>query len=126
MSAPGAPAPGGNPEELLMQIAMLMEQYLAMGEQTPAFGVVSQALPEIQAAAGGGGGAPPMAPGPNEPPPEALAAAMAGGGGGEPPMMMSGETPMPDMTGAPGGDYGSFGEADAALIEDIKKKRPRQ
>lgn len=112
-----------NPEELLAQIAQLMEQYLAMGQQTPAFGVVSQALPEIQAAAGGGGGMPPdqgVAPGP--PPDAALAEAM-GGGGGMPPM--PGGEAMPDMTDMPGGNYGSFEEANAALLEDTKKKKTK-
>lgn len=128
MSAPGA----SSPEDLLMQISMLMEQYLAMGEQTPAFDVVSQVLPEIQAAAGGGG-MPPEAGGmPPGMPPEA---------GGMPPMgpeaglpadpMMGGEMPMPDMTGGipPGemeaGSYGSFDEANAALTEDIRKKKTK-
>lgn len=115
-----------NPEELLAQIAALMEQYLSLGEQTPAFGVVSQVLPEIQAAAGGGappeGGMPPEAGGM---PPE------AGGMPPDPMAMMGGEMPMPDMAGGvpadqmESGGYGSFEEANAALTEDIRKKKSK-
>ena len=37
-----------NPDELLVQISDLMQQYLALGPETPAFDSVSNALPEIQ------------------------------------------------------------------------------
>lgn len=124
MSAPGAPMPGappqgGGPDEILAQILSLVDQYTqAGGDPIQVCDVIQQSY-----AGGAEGGAPP---------PEDPMAAMAGAGGGMPPAggmpqdpMMGGEMAMPDMTGMPGGDYGSFADANAALEEDIKKKRPK-
>jgi hypothetical protein len=100
-----------NPEELLQQLVPLLQQYLSSGGDPAAL--------EAAMASGGGGGAPAgggMPPMPGGMPPEA---------GMEDPMMMSGEVPVPDMTGAPGGDFSSFGEASAALEEDMKRKRTK-
>lgn len=121
---PGAPPQGGGPDEILQQILQLVDQYTqAGGDPIQVCDVIQQSY-----AGGAQGGGLPPAEGANEPPPEAMAA-LAGGGapppGGQDPMMMSGNTPMPDMTGMPGGDFGSFGDANAALTEDIKKKRPK-
>lgn len=108
----------GGGEDLLMQIAALLEQYLAMGEDTPVAPEAAALLQSIQGVAGGGmppeGGIPPEAGGM---PPEA---------GGMPPMPeepMGPEALPADMAGMGGGDFGSFGEADAALLEDMKKRK---
>lgn len=111
-----APDSGGGAEDLLQQIVMLMQQYLSLGEETPAFQTVSEALPAIQEAASGGapmgadpmGGSPMEAEGPAE-------------DAGEPPM--SEGTPMDTMQ--PSSPPSSFGDASAMALEDLKKRRPR-
>lgn len=114
---PGAPPQGGGPDEILQQILQLVDQYTQSG------GDPIQVCDVIQQSYAGGaqGGAPPPPDAGGMPP----GAMPPGGAPPEDPMMMTGDTPMPDMTGMPGGDFGSFGDANAALTEDIKKKRPK-
>ncbi len=100
-----------NPEELLAQIQQLIQQYVEAGGD-PA---------ELMALAEGGGA------GGGMPPEDPMAGGMPPMGGEMPmdPMMMTGDTPVPDMTDAPGGNFGSFKEASAALEEDMKKKKTK-
>lgn len=107
-----APMGQPSPDDLLMQIRQLLDQYLAMGEDTP---VAPEAAALAQAIDGatGQGAAPPE----GGMPPEA---------GGMPPVPgepMGPDSMPPDMSGMGGGDFGSFGEANAALLEDMKKKK---
>lgn len=106
----GAPEEGGSdPEALLQQIIDLMDQYLALGPETPAFQVISDALPAIEESMGG--------------------AAPAGGEGmmppeGAPPMgeegMMPEEGPM-----MPSEPPQGFDQASAMALEDMKKRKPK-
>lgn len=98
-----------NPEELLAQIVPLIQEYMAAGGDP-------NMLMEAVSGGGAGGGMPPEDP---------MTAGMPPMGGemSMDPMMMTGDTPVPDMTGAPGYSGGSFKEASAALEEDMKKKR---
>lgn len=102
-----------NPDDLLAQIMDLCEQYIGAG------GDPAQVVDAVTQAAGGGGygdqgGMPP-------------------GGGEMPPMpdqapMMSGDSPVPDMTGGmpldqqQPGNFTDFGEASSALAEEMKKR----
>lgn len=118
-----------NPDELLAQIRQMLDEYLAMGAGTPVE-AEAQALAAAIDSTAGGGGAPPdagggMPPDPSGMPPEGMPP------GGEVPQgaMMSGDVPMPDMTGGMpldqqqgGGNYGSMKEANAALQDDILKR----
>jgi hypothetical protein len=102
---------GGDPEALLSEILSLMEQYLAMGPETPAFQTISEAMPAIQEAMGGGGEGemlPPGEEGMEGPPVEDE------GMGGSPL-----ETMMPDSPPS------SMEDASAMALEDMKKRRPR-
>jgi hypothetical protein len=99
-----------NPDDLLAQIMDLCGQYVQSG------GDPAQIMDAVSQVAGGGGGGP-----------------MDQMGGGMPPEepqmpMMGGEVGMPDMTGGMPLDeqqpqnFSSFGDANAALEEDIRKK----
>lgn len=116
-----------DPDDLLAQIAELMEEYLSMGDGTPAFAAVSQALPGIQSAIGDDEGAleegAPAETLPGEggemmpPPPNDLGAGpLPGGLGG----MMSaplpeGESEMPT----------TFAGASDASIDFLKKRKAK-
>lgn len=112
-----------NPDELLAQIRDLLDQYLAMGQGTPVEAEAQALAAAIDQTTGGGG----MPPEQGGMPPEA--GGMPPEGGAPPdPSMMSGADQMPDITGGmpldqqQSGSYGSFGDANAALEEDIKKR----
>jgi hypothetical protein len=127
MAAPGMdPTGGGSPDDLLMQIRDLLDQYLALGGDTPVAPEAMQLAQAIDQSVGGGapdqGGAPP-------PPPDA--GAMPPPPGGMPP---GGDMPpdpggMPDIggqsLGLPGYGGGDFGGASQALLEDLKKKKSK-
>lgn len=110
---------------LIQQIADLMQQYLALPEDTPLKQTFGEMLPEVQAAAGGGGGdvgaAPDMG---------ALGAMMGGTPeqGGGPPMgnqdIVEGEPGPPDQEGAPdqAKDYQS---ARPGALEALKGKKKK-
>jgi hypothetical protein len=106
--APDAGGGGGDPEALLSQILDLMNQYLALGPETPAYQTISEALPAIQEAAGGGG----AAPDPTGGAPDA----------GMPPADAGG-SPMDTMM--PSSPPSSMADASAMALDDMKKRRPR-
>lgn len=105
---PGADPGGGDPEALLQQILQLMQQYLSLGQDTPAFQTISEALPAIEEAAGGG--APTDAEGPAD---------MGAEPGGEPPP--EGDSPMDTMQ--PSSPPSSFGDASSMALDDLKKRK---
>lgn len=99
---------GGDPDALLSQIVDLMNQYLALGQDTPAFQPVSEALPAIQEAAGGA----PMgadSEGPQD---------MGSEPGGEPPAEGA---PMDNMQ--PSSAPTSFGDASSQALDALKKRK---
>ena len=108
-----------NPEELLAQIMDLCGQFIQSG------GDPNQVMEAVGQAAQGGGGMPPEGGGM---PPEAGGMPPEGGMPPDQMPMMSGDTGMPDMTGGmpldqqESGGYGNFGDANAALKEDMLKK----
>jgi hypothetical protein len=110
------------PEELLAQIRSLLDQYLALGGDTPVAAEAQAFAQAIDSATGGGGeemgaaevGAPPaeeggeLPPGGGMPPPDQSEAG--------PPMMPGGE-PMP------AGGPQDFGTASSMALDDLKKKK---
>lgn len=114
------------PDELLAQIADLMQQYLQLGPDTPAFDAVSQVLPAIQDASGGGGGAPgpgdlPPAGGDLQPPPP--------GGPGAPPDASSGGgmdgLDLGALMQGPDTQPSSLEDASAMALSDMKKRKTK-
>lgn len=113
----GSAAPGGgggNPDDLLNQILQLMQQYLALGQDTPAFGPISEALPAIEEAVGGAA------------PDSEDSADMASEPGGEPPAEVGTppvgpDNPMQDMQ--PSSPPSSFGDASAQALDAMTKKK---
>lgn len=115
------PAPGGNPDDLLMEIRSLLDQYLALGQNTPVAPQAMQLADAIDQTTGGGAGMPPA--GPGGPPDQAP--------------LTSGDSAMPDMTGGmdlqdqQSGGYKDFGSASKAAKGDItdmlsgKKKKSK-
>jgi hypothetical protein len=102
---------GGDPESLLQQIMALMDQYLALGPETPAFQVISDALPAIEESMGGGGMPPAAEEGPAVP--------------GEPPVAPEGEENSPMETMMPSEPPSGFDQASAMALEDMKKRKPK-
>lgn len=108
-------------EELLAQIRDLLDQYLALGSDTPVAPEAEALAAAIDQSAGGGYG-------------EEGAADMASEPGGEPPPsqdqmpMMSGDTAIPDMTGGmpldqqQPGNFSDFESARSALEGEMKKR----
>lgn len=101
----GGDTGGGDPDALLSQIVDLMNQYLALGQDTPAFQPVSEALPAIQEAAGGA----PMGGDPTAPPDD----------GSAPPDDQG--SPMDDMQ--PSSAPTSFGDASSQALDALKKRK---
>jgi hypothetical protein len=107
----GGPPPGGNPDDLLMQIRDLLDQYLALGGDTPVAPEAQALAQAIDASTGGGpdaGAAPPPDPGMDPgamPPPD------------------GGQAVPNDLSGMGGYGGGDFGGANAALLEDMMKKK---
>jgi hypothetical protein len=113
MGLGGAPEGGGegDPEALLSQIIDLMGQYLALGPDTPAAQVISDAMPAIEEAMGGGMMPPEGEVGPATADPSA---------GVEP------EMPEDDpMSMAPESAPSSFEDASAMALADMKKRKPK-
>lgn len=130
MQDPGAPPPGGDPgagggpEALLAQIRMLLDQYLAMGDQTPVAPEAQQLAQAIDQTMGGG---PPGAD-QGQPPPDQGAPPPGGLGdlGGPPPDAggMPGPDQMLPQEGEPPANPGAktFGEANKSASERLKKR----
>jgi hypothetical protein len=116
-----------NPDELLAQIADLLQQYLALGGDTPVAPEAQALMAAIQGAGGGQGA--PDDPAAGGMPPDAGGGMPPDAGGGPP---MPDEMPMPDIAGMspdqmPTSSPGRSplrGASDMAL-QDMKKKRAR-
>jgi hypothetical protein len=107
----GAAGGGGSPDELLSQIVDLMQQYLALGSDTPAYDAVSSALPAIQ---------------------ESMTVGGAGGYDGDGTDSESGSDSMNDQTDTspmatmhPSSQPKSFSDASEMALQDMKKKKPK-
>lgn len=109
--AGGGAAPGGDAEALLQQITDLMDQYLALGQDTPAFQVISDALPAIQEAMGGGGDMGAMPPGEEGPAAPGETHVAPEGEQGSPMDMMPSSPPQ------------GFDDASSMALDEMKKRK---
>lgn len=106
-----------NPDELLQQIRAMLDQYLALGGDTPVAPEAQALAQAIDGASGAGG----------EAPPEAMGGDMGGGMEMPPEEAMGGAVPdlsgmMPDQMPTSSGSRSPFRDASNMALEDIKKR----
>lgn len=124
--APAGPDPGGGgPEALLAQIRMLLEQYLAMGDQTPVAPEAQQLADAIDQAAPGAAGPEMAAPGDV---PDMGGGAAPAGPGAPPPTDLGALDNMLPQAGEPPRTTGrsSFKAANKNAADRLKKRNAKQ
>lgn len=113
---------GGGPEALLAQIRMLLDQYLAMGEQTPVAPEAQALAQAIDTTMGAGPEAGPQMPGAG-PEPLGQLGEVPPGDGEPPPEELPPDLMLP-QEGEPPANPGAktFGEANKSAEERLRKR----